>query len=90
MFSHHVRFKMCAPQILQTERAKTLSLASALRSKLVGLLVVLKMKIMRIIIYCVYWEKADENPVDQESWKNLICERSVRIRSLTASVRLKG
>ena len=28
---------------------------SALRSKLVGLLVVLKMKIMRIMIYCVYW-----------------------------------
>ena len=29
---------------------------SALRSKLVGLLVVLKMKIMRIMFYCVYWE----------------------------------
>ena len=42
------------------------------------------------MIYCVYWGKADENPIDQESWKNLICERSVRIRSLTASVRLKG
>ena len=63
---------------------------SALRSKLVGLLVVLKTKIMRIMIYCVYWGKADENPIAQESWKNLICERSVRMRSLTASVRLSG
>ena len=67
-----------------------MKVTNALRSKLVGLLVVLKMKIMRIMIYCVYWEKADENPVDQESWKNLICERSVRMRSLAASVRLKG
>ena len=63
---------------------------NALRSKPVGLLVVLKMKITRIIFYCVHWGKADENPIDQESWKNLTCERSVRTCSLAVSVRLSG
>ena len=48
------------------------------------------MKIMKIKVYCVYWGKADENPIDQESWKNLTGERSLRIASLTACVRLRA
>ena len=46
------------------------------------------MKIMKIKIYCVHWEKADENPIDQESWKNLISERILQISPLTACVHL--
>ena len=44
------------------------------------------MKIMKLgSIVCI--GKADENPIDQESGKNLTGERSLRILTLTACVR---